>query len=85
MSGWISPIGNFIKLLHAARIPVTSHIPHTRYAEVYRHAAEDGYRKIINVTINSKGSNMFAAANMGRDLFAEEYPGTGPKNSDYGD
>ena len=65
----------FYKLLtDAARIPVTSHIPHTRYAEVYRHAAEDGYRKIINVTINSKGSNMFAAANMGRDLFAEEYP-----------
>ena len=65
----------FYKLLtDAARIPVTSHIPHTRYAEVYRHAAEDGYRKIINVTINSKGSNMFAAANMGKDLFAEEYP-----------
>lgn len=65
----------FYKILtDAANIPATSHIPHTRYAEVYRHAAEDGYRKIINVTINSKGSNMFAAANMGRDLFAEEYP-----------
>lgn len=65
----------FYKLLtDASNIPVTSHIPHTRYADVYRHAAEDGYRKIINVTINSKGSNMFDAANMGKELFAEEYP-----------
>ena len=65
----------FYKLLtDATNIPVTSHIPHTRYADVYRHAAEDGYRKIINVTINSKGSNMFDAANMGKELFAEEYP-----------
>lgn len=65
----------FYKLLtDAAQIPVTSHITHTQYAEVYRHAAQDGYRKMIVVTINSKGSNMFAAANMAKDFFAEECP-----------
>ena len=65
----------FYRLLtSAAQIPTTSHIPHTRYAEVYRHAAEDGYRKIINVTINSKGSNMYDAANLGKQIFEEGYP-----------
>lgn len=65
----------FYKLLtDASNIPVTSHIPATHYAEAYKLAAMEGYNKIINVTINSKGSNMFAAANLGIELFRDEYP-----------
>lgn len=65
----------FYKLLvDANNIPVTSHIPAPHYADVYKNAAEAGFEKIINVTINSKGSNMYAAAKMGIDLFKDEYP-----------
>ena len=61
-------------VLEAENIPTTSHIPHTRYAEVYRHAALDGYTHVICVTINSKGSNMYNAAVMGADMFREDEP-----------
>lgn len=61
-------------VLDAESIPTTSHIPHTRYAEVYRHAALDGYTHVINITINAKGSNMYNAAVMGIDLFREDEP-----------
>ncbi len=61
-------------LLKAKHIPKTSQVSQTRYADAYRHAALDGYNKIITVTINSKGSSTFAAANMAKDLFSQDFP-----------
>lgn len=65
----------FYELLHAAKqIPVTSHITNIQFAETYLQAAQDGYTSIIVITITSRGSNMFQAANMGRDMFYEDNP-----------
>ncbi len=65
----------FYELLHqASQIPSTSHITNIQFAEEYQKAAEEGYTSIIVITITSRGSNMFQAANMAKDLFFEDCP-----------
>lgn len=68
-------IGEFPAILRAAReIPVTSHIPAGRYEQVYLESMEAGYTHLINVTINSTGSNMYHSSIMGAKLFYENHP-----------
>lgn len=65
----------FYELLHQAKqIPSTSHITSIQFAESYQQAAEEGYTSIIVITITSKGSNMFQAAAMGKDMFFKDCP-----------
>ncbi|MBC8547209.1 DegV family protein [Clostridiaceae bacterium NSJ-31] len=61
-------------LLDAKTIPVTSHITHIAFADQYRAAFEQGYTHVVVTTINSKGSNMFEAANMAKTLFYDDCP-----------
>lgn len=61
-------------LLDAHTIPVTSHITAISFAEQYHTAFDEGYTHIIVTTINSKGSSMFDAANLAKNIFYDEYP-----------
>lgn len=62
------------RLLDAKTIPVTSHITAIAFAEQYKQAYQQGYTHVVVTTINSKGSNMFDAANMAKSLFFDECP-----------
>lgn len=65
----------FYEILHQSqRIPVTSHIINLQFVEEFKAAFDEGCSDVILVTINSKGSNTFSAANMGKDMFFDEYP-----------
>ncbi len=59
-------------LLTSRRIPTTSHINASRYLEEYQQAYHEGYTHLLNVTINSLGSNMYNAACLARSLFYED-------------
>lgn len=61
-------------LLDSPELPCTSHIPAPVFTQAFQQAAQEGYNRIICVTINSKGSNMFQAATMARSFFFEEFP-----------
>lgn len=62
------------KLLESPTLPVTSHITSLEFVKAYHAAAREGYTHVILVTINSAGSNMFSAATLAVQMFAEEYP-----------
>lgn len=61
-------------LLDSKALPCTSHIPAPVFQDAFEQAVEEGYNRIICVTINSKGSSMFQAANMARSAFFEDHP-----------
>lgn len=66
---------DFYKMMSTARsVPFTSHVTSLRYLEEYEKIYEAGYRHVVNVTINSLGSNMFSAAVMARNQFFESHP-----------
>lgn len=60
---------------NANEIPTTAQITQLRFEEAYNEIFDEGYTDIICVTINSKGSATFAAANMARDTWLAEHPG----------
>lgn len=62
-------------ITRAKELPTTSHIPSITYQQAYQDAFEAGYTHVINVTITSKGSNMFQAAVQGKRQFYGENPG----------
>ena len=67
---------DFYKMMSTARsIPVTSHVTSVRYLEAYEECYAQGYQHLVNVTINSLGSNMYSAATMARNMFFEAHPG----------
>lgn len=59
-------------LLSCRQIPTTSHINASRYLDEYQKAFQAGNTHLINVTINSMGSNMYNAACLARRLFYED-------------
>ena len=61
-------------LVNAASIPSTSHITAVAFSEKFREYYEQGYTDLIFVSINSKGSEMYNAAIMGRQMLYEEVP-----------
>ncbi len=62
-------------ITRAKELPTTSHILSITYQQAYQDAFEAGYTHVINVTITSKGSNMFQAAVQGKRQFYGENPG----------
>ncbi len=62
------------RLVNAKELPSTSHITAPVYLQAYEDAYEQGYTDLINVTITSKGSNMFQAAVQAKQMFFEEHP-----------
>ena len=68
-----TPDGFYELLLGSPEIPTTAHITPQTYLEEYAAALREGYTHVINVTINSGGSNMYESACMAVQLFAEEY------------
>ena len=68
-------IKEFYKILNEAEnIPTTSRVPTDEFLGCYRRAYEEGYTKIITVTINAGGSGTNASALMARDMFFQEVP-----------
>ncbi|MEG1779199.1 MAG: DegV family protein, partial [Oscillospiraceae bacterium] len=61
-------------LVQSKELPFTSHITAHTFTESFANLYKDGYNRIICTTINSKGSNMFEAATIAKDLFYEQYP-----------
>ena len=65
----------FYRRLEAAReIPATSHVTSATYLGYYEDAFREGYRRVINVTLNAKGSQSYEAACMAVELFFDQYP-----------
>jgi DegV family protein with EDD domain len=61
-------------LLNVPKIPVTSQITSVIYSEEFKKVYEQGYNELIYVSINSKGSNTYNSALMGREMFYDENP-----------
>ncbi|MEG1778477.1 MAG: DegV family protein [Oscillospiraceae bacterium] len=61
-------------LLQSKELPFTSHITAPAFTEKFIRAYKEGYNRIICTTINSKGSSMFEAAIIAKELFYGEYP-----------
>lgn len=59
-------------LLGSKSVPTTSHITADTYLREYRRALEEGCTALLNVTINSLGSNMFEAAQLAKNMLREE-------------
>lgn len=55
-------------------IPTTSQIPVAEFLAAYEKALSDGYKSIVTVTINAKGSGIFSNAVMARNQFYEAHP-----------
>lgn len=62
------------RLAQAKELPSTSHVTNVQFLQYYEEIYQAGYTDIVHVTINSKGSNMFQAANMATEMFFEEHP-----------
>ena len=75
MEGEDLTTAEFYKLLGRAKeLPTTAQVTPYRYLEAFEKAARAGYDHIVCVTINAKGSGMFEAAQLAKELFAEEQP-----------
>lgn len=61
-------------LLAAKAIPSTSHITAAVFEDQYQKALDEGCTHVVVTTINSKGSTMFDAANLAKNLFYEDNP-----------
>ena len=61
-------------LNNAKEIPVTSRISEQDYLNHYAKVYAQGYKTLINVTINAKGSGTYMSAVQAKDRFFEENP-----------
>lgn len=62
------------RMLGSKEIPTTSHITAHTYLAKYEETLAQGADGLLNVTINSLGSNMFSAACMAKAMFYENHP-----------
>jgi DegV family protein with EDD domain len=60
-------------LLNSDEIPTTSHITADTYLQEYKKSFDAGNTHLLNITINSHGSNMYDAASLAKHRFYEEY------------
>lgn len=66
---------DFYKILEkATKLPVSSQVGMSLYAQLFEQVWQDGYTDLIHVSINSKGSGTYQAAVMSRQMFYEEHP-----------
>lgn len=65
----------FYKILKEAKeLPKTSQITQIEFMQMYEEMFSQGYSDIIYVSINSKGSGTYEAANLAKKIFFEENP-----------
>ncbi len=65
----------FYDMLEGAQsLPTTSQITPFRFCEEYKRQYKKGYKELIYVSINSKGSNTYNAAIMAKEMFYTELP-----------
>ena len=66
---------NFYQILETAqKLPTSSQVTVNMYTELFNRCREDGYTDLIQVTLNSKGSGTYQAAELAKALFFESHP-----------
>lgn len=60
-------------LLNSESIPKTSQVTPQIFLKTYKKLCDEGYNKIIVVTINASGSGTFNSANLAYSMLKEEY------------
>ena len=66
---------NFYQILETSqRLPTSSQVTVNMYTELFNRCREDGYTDLIQVTLNSKGSGTYQAAELAKALFFESHP-----------
>lgn len=58
-------------------LPTSSQITVNMYTELFNQCRGEGYTDLIQVTLNSKGSGTYQAAELAKDMFYEANPGAG--------
>lgn len=70
----ISPT-EFYKILDSSdKQPVSSQVSLELYKELFENSYRDGFTDLIQVTLNSKGSGTYQAAELSKKIFYEEHP-----------
>ena len=70
----ISPEDFYAILDTAETLPVSSQVSVEMYTELFNNCRNEGYSDLIHITINSKGSGTYQAAELAKTLFFESYP-----------
>lgn len=70
----ISPKDFYAILDTAEALPVSSQVSVEMYTELFNSCRSEGYSDLIHVTINSKGSGTYQAAELAKSLFFESHP-----------
>lgn len=56
------------------KLPTSSQVTVNMYTELFTQCREEGYTDLIQVTLNSKGSGTYQAAELAKTMFFESYP-----------
>lgn len=65
----------FYKILDSSdKLPVSSQVSVDLYRDLFENTFKEGYTDLIQVTLNSKGSGTYQAAELTKNLFFEEHP-----------
>ena len=70
----VSPQSFYEILDSAERLPTSSQVTVNMYTELFQRCREEGYTDLIHVTLNSKGSGTYQAAELAKSLFYESQP-----------
>ena len=58
----------------AKKLPESSQVALSQYAQLFEDTWKQGYSDLIHVTVNSKGSGTYQAGVLARQMFYEEHP-----------
>lgn len=65
---------DFYEILETAqKLPTSSQVTVNMYTELFTQCREEGYTDLIQVTLNSKGSGTYQAAELAKTLFFESH------------
>lgn len=65
----------FYEILETAKmLPVSSQVAVNMYTELFNQCKDEGYSDLIQVTLNSKGSGTYQAAELAKTMFYESNP-----------
>ena len=66
---------DFYKILESTdKLPVSSQVSVNMYMDLFTRSRTEGYTDLIHVTLNSKGSGTYQAAELAKNMFFESYP-----------
>ena len=72
----------FYKILDTSdTLPTTSQITVNVYTELFDRCMAEGYSDLIHITLNSKGSGTYQAAELAKTMFYESHPEAAEKFS----